>query len=77
MRRLQIYVDEAVDEVLGREASRRGLSKAAIVREALAKELDGALPQPGEDPWGGLIGLFSDGGVDDIDSVLYAPIEHA
>ena len=75
MKRLQIYLDEAMDDALGREASRRGVSKAAIVREAVAKEVDGAVPPPdANDRWGGLIGLFDDPDpVQDIDDFLYGP----
>ena len=74
MKRLQIYVEERVDDELARESARRGISKAAIVREAIARELDGLPPADVQDRWGGLIGLFSDGGVDDIDEFLYGPI---
>lgn len=73
MRRLQIYLDEGLDEALEREAKRRGASKASIVRAAVAREVDGAQPQPrAADPWAGLIGLFEGGQpVDDIDAVIY------
>ncbi|MBV8195121.1 MAG: CopG family transcriptional regulator [Candidatus Dormibacteraeota bacterium] len=73
MRRLQIYIDEAMDEALGRAASRRGASKAAVVREALAKEVDLRQAEDGN-PWLSMSGWFSDGGVDDIDDYLYGPL---
>ena len=72
MKRLQIYLDEAMDDALAREASRRGVSKAAVVRDALANEVDGAGSQEVQDRWGGLIGWITDGDpVDDIDAVIY------
>jgi hypothetical protein len=36
MRRIQIYIDEQLDERLGTEAARAGVSKAALIRESVA-----------------------------------------
>jgi hypothetical protein len=36
MRRIQIYIEEQLDERLGTEAARSGVSKAALIREAVA-----------------------------------------
>lgn len=72
MRRLQIYLDEAVDDALAAEARRQGISKAAIIRRSLARDLD-PLPNPSQDPWEALDGWLSDGGVDDIDAAIYGP----
>lgn len=36
MRRIQIYIDEEIDEVLQAEAARRGQSKAALIRECVS-----------------------------------------
>src|SRR5260370_108264 len=36
MRRIQIYIEEQLDELLGSEAARAGVSKAALIREAVA-----------------------------------------
>jgi hypothetical protein len=72
MRRIQIHIDEALDRAAAAEARRRGVSKAALIRAALEKELDGSQPAPG-DPWDELTGCFSDGGVDDFDAVIYEP----
>jgi Ribbon-helix-helix protein, copG family len=36
MRRVQIYIDEDLDDSLAREAAQRRLSKAAVIRERLA-----------------------------------------
>lgn len=35
VRRVQIYLEEAVDDALAVEAARRGTSKAALIRECL------------------------------------------
>ena len=70
MRRLQIYLDETIDDALGQEAKRRGVSKGAVIRQALDRDLrpphiDAA------NPCLALAGRFTDGGVDDIDATLY------
>ena len=70
MRRIQIHIDEGLDRAAAAEARRRGTSKAALIRAALEKELDGAQP-PADDPWDAMVGWLSDGGVDDIDAVIY------
>lgn len=70
MRRLQIYLDEAIDEALGQEAERRGVSKGAVIRQALARDL-GPLDLDAANPWLALAGWFADGGVDDIDAAIY------
>ena len=68
---MQIYIDEPLDEALGREAARRGISKAAVVRGALSKEFDGVAHPESEDPWDALIGLLDSDPVDDIDAIIY------
>lgn len=70
MRRVQIHLDEALDDAAEREAARRGISKAALVRTSLAKEL-GKLATSPDDPWAAITGWFEDGGVTDIDAVVY------
>jgi hypothetical protein len=55
MRRIQIYLDEWLDEALQREAARTGRSKAALVRECLSHRFR----SPGRranDPFDELIG---------------------
>jgi ribbon-helix-helix CopG family protein len=70
VRRIQIHIDEGLDRASAAEARRRGISKAALIRAALERELDG-VPPAADDPWDELTGCFSDGGVDDIDAVIY------
>lgn len=70
VRRIQIHIDEGLDRAAASEAQRRGVSKAALIRTALENELDGAQPPP-DDPWEAMVGWLNDGGVDDIDAVIY------
>lgn len=69
MKRLQIYLEEGVDQALGVEAGRQGTSKAALIRQYVGERL----PLPGPDPVDVFIGSF-DGGPDlseSVDEVLY------
>lgn len=71
VKRLQIYIDEDLDQELGAEARRQRTSKAALIREYVAERLR---PR-GEDPIESFIGSFN-GGSDlsaSIDDVLYGP----
>ena len=70
MRRLQIYLDDALDEALSQAAASRGTSKAALIREAVARDI-GPRPEAASDPWLALDGWISAGGVDDLDAVIY------
>ena len=70
MRRIQIHIDEALDEAAEKEASRRGQSKAALIRLALAHEL-AAEEAPSKDPWAAITGWLGEGPVKDLDSVIY------
>lgn len=72
MRRIQIHLDESMDDAAAKEAERRGLSKAAIIRECLAA----GLQQSGShatDAWEAMIGWLDDEPVDDIDEAIYGP----
>jgi hypothetical protein len=70
MRRIQIHIDQALDDAAEVEAARRGQSKAALIRAALAKEL--AVDAPSHaDPWAAMTGWLDDGPVDDLDAVVY------
>ena len=68
MRRINIYIDEELDKRAGREARRRKISKAALIRESLLAELG---PDTGRDPIDELVGLSAAEPSDDIDSVIY------
>lgn len=69
MKRLQIYIEEDVDQALGVEARRQRKSKAALIREYVAERLRA----PGPDPVDAFIGSF-DGDPDlsaSVDDVVY------
>ncbi|MGH7687133.1 MAG: CopG family transcriptional regulator [Candidatus Dormibacteria bacterium] len=70
MRRLQIHLEDAIDDALAAEAARLGLSKAAIIRRALLTDLPEP-PATADDPWEALNGWLAVGGVDDIDAAIY------
>ncbi len=72
MRRIQIHIDDELDEAAEREAARRGISKAALIRESLADRP--TVPgTPSLDPWEAMCGWLDDEPVADIDEVLYGP----
>ena len=69
MRRIQIYIDEQLDERLQAEAARTGRSKASLIRECVAARMGAPAPLD-EDPLTRLIGsLDSEPG--DVDEVVY------
>jgi hypothetical protein len=68
MRRLQIYIDEELDERLAAEAARSGTSKAALVRLAVRERMGQA--GSGADPLDELIGAY-DAEPGAIDEVVY------
>jgi len=72
VRRVQIHLDEALDATAAAEAARRGISKAALIRAGLARELDAAGIDPAS-TWEAMIGWIADGGMDDVDEVVYGP----
>jgi Ribbon-helix-helix protein, copG family len=71
MRRIQLHLDEELDDALAREAARRGQAKAHLIREYLWREIDrhGVV----EDSLDELIGLSDAAPVDGetIDDVVY------
>ena len=70
VRRIQIHIEDELDAAAEREAARRGVSKAALIRASLAREL--AVEQPSaKDPWGAMVGWLDDEPVDDLDAVIY------
>ncbi|KKK56032.1 hypothetical protein LCGC14_3068610 [marine sediment metagenome] len=70
MKRLQIYIDQDLDEVLAVEANRRKVSKAALIREAVGDRLGRSKP-PGHDPLDDLVGDCPDFEGGEIDEVVY------
>lgn len=71
MKRFQMMMDRELDEALGREARREGVSKAELLRR-YAREKLAPLPRIEDDPLWGMVGLY-DGEVGeyDIDEVVY------
>jgi Ribbon-helix-helix protein, copG family len=75
VKRLQIMIEEELDDALARQAAEEGVSKAALIRRYVGERLQ-PLPADDEDPLRLLIGLAGDAEpVDDIDEFLYGPIE--
>lgn len=71
MRRIQVVIDPDLDDRLEREASARGLSKSALVRVAVEREL----AEPFDNGLWKLVGMFPDAEpVESIDEYLYGPI---
>lgn len=69
MKRLQIMLDEDLDEALTRRAARDGVSKAAIVRRCVRAWLE-PLPPLDSDPITRMIGV-DDVEPAEIDDVVY------
>jgi len=70
MKRLQIYIENELDEALALQAVRLGTSKAALIRQFVAEKL-GAQPQD-EDPMDSLVGRY-DEEAGRIDELVYGP----
>lgn len=68
MKRLQIYIEEAIDEELARRAAREGTSKAALIRAFVAERLHEG--QPKQDPLDDLLGRY-DAEPGSIDELVY------
>ncbi len=70
MKRLQISIEEEMDDALAAEALRRRTSKAGLIREFVRERL-GSSPAPrSADPMAPLIGDIDDE-AGDIDAVIY------
>jgi hypothetical protein len=72
MRRIQIHIDEELDAAVADQAAREGVSKAALIRSFIAREVQPAEPRS-DDPWDSMTGWLDDDPVDDIDGVIYGP----
>ena len=69
MKRLQISIEEDLDDALAIEAARRRTSKAALIREYVAERLSRGRPVRA-DPMANLIGDIDDE-AGDLDRLLY------
>ena len=72
MKRLQIMIEEELDEALAQQARKERVSKAALIRRYVREQLQ-PLPPIQEDPLWELVGMFQ-GEPDDsrsIDEVVY------
>ena len=69
VKRLQIMIDEDLDDAVGRLALEEGTSKAAVIRRVLREALNPLPPLTG-DPLFRLIGTV-DAEPGDIDEVVY------
>ena len=68
VKRLQIRIEDELDEALAVEAARRKISKAALIREFVRGRLSEATPTA--DPMAPLLGDVDDE-IGDIDRVVY------
>jgi hypothetical protein len=70
MRRIQVVIDPELDDQLEREAAARGISKSALVRAAVNREL----AEPYDNGLWKLVGMFPDAEpVENVDEFLYGP----
>ncbi|MCC7077910.1 MAG: CopG family transcriptional regulator [Acidimicrobiia bacterium] len=67
MRRIQVHIDEAMDDELAAEARRRGMSKAGLIRLLLSQQSQATA----SDPVDALIGTGDGDPAEDIDAVVY------
>ncbi len=73
MKRLQMMIDEELDEALAHEAARQHVSKAELIRRYVREKLR-PLPPIEEDPLWELVGMFKEGHPDEsqrVDEVVY------
>lgn len=72
MRRVNVHLEEELDDALAAEAARAGESKAALLRRA-ARELLAARAAHHDDPWAAFTGAVTHVSPDDRhhDEVLY------
>jgi hypothetical protein len=70
VKRLQIYIEEELDDALAIRARRAHTSKAALIREAVRRSI--GEPEPTVDPFADWIG-GSDADAASVDEVVYGP----
>lgn len=71
MRRIQVVIDPELDDRLEREAAARGVSKSALVRVSVERELGSEVFDNGL--W--RLPTFDVEPIEDIDTELYGPLE--
>jgi hypothetical protein len=78
MKRLQISIEPELDDALAREARQQGVSKAALIRRWVAERVR-PFPPIEQDPLWQLVGIAGPDvePVEDIDTVIYGPIERS
>ncbi len=62
-------IEEDLDADIGRRARERGISKAALIREAMRERVH-PLPPLEEDPLWGMVGAYG-GKSGDVDDIVY------
>jgi hypothetical protein len=74
MKRLQIMIDEDLDEALGRQARQEGTSKAALIRQYVRERIK-PLPPIREDPLWDIVGMAEGSPTDSmsVNEVVYGP----
>ena len=70
MRRIQLYLDEDIDDALSAAAARLGVSRSALVRNAVRSALDDG-PEALTDPLDALVGSVDVDPDDDLDAAIY------
>ena len=70
MRRIQLYMDADIDDALTAAAATRGVSRSALMRDAVHALLESERPA-GSDPVDALVGWLDVEPDDDIDAVIY------
>jgi Ribbon-helix-helix protein, copG family len=75
MKRLQIMIDEELDEALERRARAEGTSKAALIRLYVGQHIK-PLPRIQEDPLWEMVGADPEVEPADIDEVVYGGKTH-
>lgn len=71
MRRIQLYLEEDLDDRLGVEAARSGRSRSELVREAVRQWLDERTGPSSGDALDAVVGWLDIGPADDLDAVIY------
>ena len=72
VKRLQIMIEQDLDDALGRAAAEEGVSKAALIRRYVGERLR-PLPPLEEDPLWGIVGIAkgAPGDSASVDDVVY------